>query len=160
MSPRWVNQTIIIRSTRLRAVLYGEHGGRVFSLCKSGRITWGELHVFHHCIIFWNKLRAKWSRKAGKQAEPWVRPWPGMGKCLVSGSDNDQGSWPSPINRNWSEARQEIQARFYWGPCCNNGEWEPTTCSPACSLPEGGVSWLLIWCEGRGVSRGCARGVS
>ena len=26
----------------------------------------------------------------------------------------DQGSWPFPINRNWSEARQEIQAKLYW----------------------------------------------
>ena len=25
------------------------------------------------------------------------------------------GSWPSPIHRNWLEAREEIQARFYGG---------------------------------------------
>ena len=28
-----------------------------------------------------------------------------------------QGSWPSPVNRNWLEARQEIEARLYWGLC-------------------------------------------
>ena len=34
----------------------------------------------------------------------------------------NQGSWPSPVNRNWLEARQEIQARLYWGSyCCRRG---------------------------------------
>ena len=43
------------------------------------------------------------------------------------------------INRNWSEARQKRQARLYWGPCCcSSGEWEQTTGSLACSLPEPG----------------------
>ena len=31
------------------------------------------------------------------------------------------GFLASLINRNWSEARQEIQARLYWGPCCSRG---------------------------------------
>ena len=39
----------------------------------------------------------------------------------VKGNDTDQGFWPSPINRNWPETRQEIQARLYWGPCCSRG---------------------------------------
>ena len=33
----------------------------------------------------------------------------------------NQGSWPSPINRNWSEVRQKIQVRLYWGPWCTVG---------------------------------------
>ena len=52
-----------------------------------------------------------------------------------SGCDSDQGSWPCPTNRNWSEARQEIQTRLYWDPCCSRGE--QTTGSLAGSLPEG-----------------------
>ena len=33
----------------------------------------------------------------------------------------NQGSWPSPTNRNWSEVRQKIQVRLYWGPWCTAG---------------------------------------
>ena len=40
----------------------------------------------------------------------------------VSEDDTDQGPWPSPINRNWLEARQEIQATPYLGPCCSRGK--------------------------------------
>ena len=29
-------------------------------------------------------------------------------------ANTDQGSWTSPISRNWLEARQEFQARLYW----------------------------------------------
>ena len=43
-------------------------------------------------------------------------------------SDTSQGSWPSLIDRNWLEARQEIQARLYWGLCCSRGEQEQTKC--------------------------------
>ena len=32
------------------------------------------------------------------------------------------GSWPSLVNRNWWEARQEIQARLYWGSYCTRRE--------------------------------------
>ena len=66
----------------------------------------------------------------------------------------------SLINRNRSEARQEIQAGLYWGPCCSRGEWEQTT-GPllACSLRRG-ASLFLIWGEGRGVSRDQAGGVA
>ena len=40
-----------------------------------------------------------------------------------------------PINRNWLEARQEIQARLYWGPCCGSrSENKQQVPSLACSL--------------------------
>ena len=42
----------------------------------------------------------------------------------------------SAVNKNWLEDRQEIQARFYWGPCCTSGEWEQGTRSLVCLLPE------------------------
>ena len=45
---------------------------------------------------------------------PWSPLLSHFGHCK---SDASQGSWPSPVNRNWLEARQEIQARLYWGPC-------------------------------------------
>ena len=54
--------------------------------------------------------------------------------------DTDQASWPSPININSLQARQEIQARLYWGSCCSSGEWEQeipllaSLLSGACSL--------------------------
>ena len=48
----------------------------------------------------------------------------------------DQGSWPSSINRNWLEVRQEIQARHYWGPCCSRWERDKTTISLAHLLPQ------------------------
>ena len=51
--------------------------------------------------------------------------------------DTNQGSWPSPINRNWPEARQEMQARLYWGPCCSRGEREQVTVSLARSPRRG-----------------------
>ena len=48
------------------------------------------------------------------------------------------------FNRNWSEARQEIQARLYWGPCCGGGEWEPATGSLlGCSLRARGQAGSL-----------------
>ena len=75
----------------------------------------------------------------------------------VKGNDTDQGSWPSPINRNWLQTRQEIQARLYWGPCCSRGEWEQVTGSLACSFPgRGGRSGSLyvvrvtVWSVQRG----------
>lgn len=36
-------------------------------------------------------------------------------------SDTKQGSWPSAVSRNWSEAKLKIQARHYWSPCCSGG---------------------------------------
>ena len=44
-------------------------------------------------------------------------------------------SW---INRNYSEARKEIQARLCWGPCCSSGKWEQSTGSLAGLLRGGG----------------------
>ena len=49
---------------------------------------------------------------------------------------------------------------FTGGPCCSSGEQEQLTSSLACSRGRGEVSWFLIWGEGRGVSRGRARGVA
>ena len=66
----------------------------------------------------------------------------------------------SLINRNWSEARQEIQARLYWGPCCSREEREQVTDSLACLFPKVGASSFLIRNEGRDVSRGLARRVA
>ena len=70
-------------------------------------------------------------------------------QLLRSSLDTDQGSWPSPINRNWLEARQGIQARLYWGPCCSSQEWKQGTVSLSWSWrgigvrpgvqPEGGL---------------------
>lgn len=37
---------------------------------------------------------------------------PALGSCY------QPGFLASFTNRNGSEARQEIQARLYWGPCC------------------------------------------
>ena len=68
--------------------------------------------------------------------------------------DTDQGSWSSPINRNWLEARQEIGARLYWGPCCSSGEQEQTTGGLACLLTEG--RWA---CSLHGVRVGVCPGV-
>ena len=73
-----------------------------------------------------------------------------------------QGSWSSQINRNWLEARKEIQVRLYWGSftaCCRK-ELKQTS-SLAHSWGWGqvvGRSAFLIWDEGRSVSRGQARG--
>ena len=47
------------------------------------------------------------------------------------------GFLASLINRNWSEARQEIQARFCWGPCYSRGEGGQTIVSLAWSLLKG-----------------------
>ena len=37
------------------------------------------------------------------------------------------GSWPSPVNRNRLEARQEIQTKLYWGPAAAMGEQQQVT---------------------------------
>ena len=44
--------------------------------------------------------------------------------ALSHGNDTNQSSWPSPINRNWLEAREEIPAGLYWDPCCRRREQE------------------------------------
>ena len=71
-----------------------------------------------------------------------------------------QGSWPSPTNRNWLEARQEIQARFFWDLCYSREEQEQATDSIASLAPLGGASLFLAWGEGREVSRGWAGAVA
>ena len=44
--------------------------------------------------------------------------------------------WPSPINRNWLEARQEIYSKLYWGSCGCRREQNQVTASSAHS-PKG-----------------------
>ena len=86
----------------------------------------------------------------------------GVGWGFGGGGDvTDQSSWPSPITRNWLEAREEIQAKFYWGPCCWSREREQTAGSLAHSMGEG--SWFLtcgVRVQGMGVSRVWAGGVA
>ena len=53
------------------------------------------------------------------------------------------GSWPSPINRSWQEARQEIQARLCFDPCCNGGG-ENKQVSFACPFPKEGQAGSLL----------------
>lgn len=65
-------------------------------------------------------------------------------------------AWPSPINRSWQEAKQEIQARLCLIPAAVVG-WEQTGFL-CLLLPEGGASWILTWDESKGVSRGQRRG--
>ena len=45
-------------------------------------------------------------------------PW----SSVIVNADINQGSWPSPVNGNRLEARQEIQAKLYWGPAAATGE--------------------------------------
>ena len=67
----------------------------------------------------------------------------------------DQCSWPSWTRKNWLEARQEIQARLYWGPCCSQGEWKHKTdsldCLLACLLAGWGGGELVPCIERVGV---------
>ena len=62
------------------------------------------------------------------------------------------GSWTFPNNRNWLEARQEIQARLYWGLCCSSGDQWQTLGSLACSFPKlvPYVGWGLGCAQGSG----------
>ena len=85
----------------------------------------------------------------------------------------NQSSWSSPTDRNWSEARQEIPARLYWGPCCSrrieNSNWFPRLLPKAewagslcgvrvgvcCgSWPKGWLRWspflFVVSCPGAG----------
>ena len=90
----------------------------------------------------------------GEAREPMSpRPCGPTASCRrsTSGCVTDQGSWPDPINRSWQEARQEMQARLYWGVCYSRGEREQTTGSPPAAWGE--VSLFPIWGEGGGGSR-------
>ena len=63
-------------------------------------------------------------------------------------SDADQDSWPSPINKNWPEARQGIEASLYWGPCCRRRGVRTNDIFPWCLLPECEfwVEWIFfVW---------------
>ena len=60
------------------------------------------------------------------------------------------------ISRNWSEVRQEIQAKLSWGSYCSRGEWKQVIGF----LVNPGASWFLKGGERRGVSRGPAGGVA
>ena len=51
------------------------------------------------------------------------------------------------------------EARLYWGSSCNRGI-KTSSRFPCLLTPRGGVSWFLIWGEGRGGSRAQARGVA
>ena len=51
----------------------------------------------------------------------------------------DYGSSPSPVNRNWIQAKQETQARLCWGLCGSRREQNQTTASLACWL------WRREW---------------
>ena len=63
-----------------------------------------------------------------------------------------QGSWLSPINRNWSEARLEIQTWLHWSSCYSIGEPKQVTGYLAHSWTrEGGELPYTGW--GLGVSR-------
>lgn len=54
----------------------------------------------------------------------------------------DQVSWPSSTDRNWLEARLEIQARFNWGPLLQEQEGR-TAGSLARPLPKAGWTCSL-----------------
>ena len=43
--------------------------------------------------------------------------WNHFSKFFRNIMATNKGPWPCSITRNWSEARQEIQAKLYWGPC-------------------------------------------
>lgn len=77
-----------------------------------------------------------------------ARPEGNLKRCM-SINVTSQGPRPSPIDRNWLEARQEIQARLYWGPCCSKCELRQQGPLLACSLR--GLSLFLIWGEGERV---------
>ena len=49
------------------------------------------------------------------------------------------------VNRDWLEARQEIQARLYWDSCCNRGRVKHRTFSLASSLtPQRRRGWTCF----------------
>ena len=78
-------------------------------------------------------------------------------------SVTNQSSWPPPINRNWLEVRQEIQARLSWGPAAAEGsENKQQVPLPAPSLsgaelaPYGGWGWGCVQRVADGWLRWCA----
>ena len=67
-----------------------------------------------------------------------------------------QGSWPSPVNRTWLEARQEIQARLYWGLWCSRGNENKRQVSLLAPWVGGKLVSYMGW--GYNVPKGCSRG--
>ena len=108
-----------------------------------------ELYAFFHLEYWWSETQAK-SRKQFQilQIRKEIKMiWPGhpvIWNCYWA------GFLTSLINGKWSEARQEIQVSLFWGSCWSRVEQGQTTNSLACLLlEEAGVSWFLIWSEGR-----------
>ena len=67
------------------------------------------------------------------------------------GFDTHRGSWSSPANRNWLEARQEIQSSLHWG----SRRITETSNRLPCLVPKAG-GWA---CFLRGVTIGACPGV-
>ena len=67
------------------------------------------------------------------------------------GFDTHRGSWSSPANRNWLEARQEIQSSLHWG----SRRITETSNKLPCLVPKAG-GWA---CFLRGVTIGACPGV-
>lgn len=61
-------------------------------------------HIQTFCLSsldrFLNEPCAKWSRKAGKQAEPWVGPGPGVGKCSAFWWVPEAPSWGKAVDQS------------------------------------------------------------
>ena len=94
----------------------------------------------------WNK-RLRWTLVTHGEAAYGVHEGTQRGTtalCWAPQFVTDHGSCPFPVSRNWSEARQEIQARLYWGLCCSMGKWDQL-CKwrgQACSLMGWGEEYL------------------
>ena len=56
------------------------------------------------------------------------------------------GFLTSFINRNWSETRQQTQARPYWDPCCHRRKQKQVTASLAYTLRR--ANRFFTWGEG------------
>ena len=70
------------------------------------------------------------------------------------------GFLASLINRNWSEARQEVQTRFCWGPCYSRGKGDKQEFPLLGRSLRGVASLFLIWEWGQGYVQGWARRVA
>ena len=96
---------------------------------------------------------------------------------LCLNKDSDSISWPAFVlsfsilillltrvldflNRNWLEARQEIQTRLYWGPWHSSAQEHVTGSLAHAVTLQMGMSCFLISDESRGVSRGQASGMT
>ena len=67
--------------------------------------------------------------------------WPGLDHVVTN-----QGSWPSPVNRNWLGAGHEIQARLYCSFCTScRREWKQVTVSLLAPLRGGEFVPYIGW---------------